>query len=105
MFCVIRRSEVLSWIVQLFQSCQADGDHYQFHSFDMKSKVFEFILNVMMMMIAGKTYYGNRNMSESKEGTEFKEIVTETFELTGTTNIGDFLPFLELIGSRGLEKR
>ncbi|KAL5559121.1 hypothetical protein UlMin_035332 [Ulmus minor] len=50
-------------------------------------------------MIAGKRYFGE-NVEEEKE---FKEIVKETFLLSGAANVGDFVPVLNYIG--GLDKR
>ena len=71
----------------------------------MKSTFFELTLNVMMKMIAGKRYYGE-NVAELEGAGKFKKIVMESFELSGATNIGDFLPvFFKWVGSRGLEKR
>ena len=40
-----------------------------------------------------------------KKQKKFKEIVMETFELSGSTNIGDFLPIFKWVGLSGLEKR
>jgi cytochrome P450 len=40
-----------------------------------------------------------------EEARKFKKIVMESFELSGATNIGDFLPVFKWVGSRGLEKR
>lgn len=39
------------------------------------------------------------------ETRKFKEMVTETFELSGGANIRDFLPFLNWVGLNGLDKR
>lgn len=98
----IRRFEARSWIRQLFKGCQLGGE---FKTVDMKRAFFELTLNVMMKMIAGKRYYGE-DMAEMEEARQFKEILTETFELSGATNIGDFLPLMNLFGgSGGLEKR
>jgi hypothetical protein len=76
----------------------------EFHIVDMKSKFFEMTLNVMMRMIGGKRYYGE-SVEELKETRKFKELVSETFELSGATNIGDFLPVLKWVGLNGLEKK
>nr|POF08572.1 isoflavone 2'-hydroxylase [Quercus suber] len=70
----------------------------------MKAKFLELTLNIMMRMIAGKRYY-EESAEELEETKRFKEIVTETFELSGSTNIGDFLPIFKWVGLSGLEKR
>nr|POE84631.1 isoflavone 3'-hydroxylase [Quercus suber] len=70
----------------------------------MKAKFFELTLNITMRMIAGKRYY-EESAEELEETKKFKEIVMETFELSGSTNIGDFLPIFKWVGLSGLEKR
>ncbi|KAH7523695.1 hypothetical protein FEM48_Zijuj06G0039100 [Ziziphus jujuba var. spinosa] len=101
MFYGIRRFELRSLIRQLFnKGCQGG----EFQRVDMKRAFFELTLNVMMKMIGGKRYYGE-DMAEIEEARQFKEIVTETFELSGATNIGDFLPLMNFVGASDLEKR
>ncbi|PPS07566.1 hypothetical protein GOBAR_AA13092 [Gossypium barbadense] len=58
---------------------------------DLKSRLFELMLNLMMRMIAGKRYYGD-DVAVVEEGTRFREIMRESFLLAGATNMGDFLP-------------
>ncbi|KAL8265352.1 hypothetical protein R6Q59_023482 [Mikania micrantha] len=62
----------------------------------------EMTLNMIMRMISGKRYFGGE-MEE--EGKRFKEIVKETFMVSGASNLGDHLPFLRWLGMRGLEKK
>ncbi|KAJ8539529.1 hypothetical protein K7X08_013781 [Anisodus acutangulus] len=71
---------------------------------DMKEALFEMTLNILMMMIAGKQYYGD-SAEELEKSRRFKEIVTESFQLSGATNIGDFVPLLEWIGVNRLEDK
>lgn len=97
----IRRFELRSLIRRLFENFECCD---QFKTVDIKSTFFELTLNVMMMMIAGKRYYGE-DMAQMKEARQFKEIVTETFELSGATNIGDFVPVMNLLGLSGLEEK
>lgn len=58
----------------------------------------------MMMMIAGKRYYGD-SMAEAKEASKFQEIVAESIELAAVTNMADFLPIFRWVGKGGMEKR
>ena len=102
MFYSIRVDEVKSLIHRLCQ--RSEGGDYEFQAVDMKSTFFDLTLNVMMRMIAGKRYYGEK-VGELEEARKFKKIVMESFELSGATNIGDFLPVFKWVGSRGLEKR
>ncbi|PKI79370.1 hypothetical protein CRG98_000248, partial [Punica granatum] len=72
---------------------------------EMKTALFELMMNVMMRMIAGKRYYGeNVAEAELEEAKKFREIVTETFRIGGATNVGEFLPVLRKIGFKGVEK-
>ncbi|KAL3655205.1 hypothetical protein CASFOL_000991 [Castilleja foliolosa] len=71
----------------------------------MKTAFFEMMLNIMMRMIAGKRYYDDDADVDDGSAGEFKEIVEETFRLSGATNIGDFLPMLRWFGISNLEKR
>ncbi|XP_031267282.1 cytochrome P450 81Q32-like [Pistacia vera] len=99
MFYGIRLDEVRLLCKRLFRGSK--GEQHQ--TVNMKSMFFEMTLNVMMRMIAGKRYYGE-NIAELEEAKKFKEILTETFRLSGATNIVDFLPFLKWAGSNKVEK-
>ncbi|KAK4781451.1 hypothetical protein SAY86_015553 [Trapa natans] len=70
---------------------------------EMRTVLFELMLNVLMRMIAGKRYYGE-NVAEVEEAKRFREMVRETFRIGGATNIGEFMPFLPKIGFNGVEK-
>lgn len=100
MFHDIRIDEVRSLVRRLF-GVSSDG---QFSAVDMKSMFFEMTLNNMMRMISGKRYYGD-SVVEVEETRNFQEIVAETFELSGATNIGDFVPLLKWVGLNGIEKK
>ncbi|KAL4649509.1 hypothetical protein ACB092_01G018400 [Castanea dentata] len=97
----IRADEVKSLIRQV---CGGSKGEDESHTLDMKAKFFELTLNIMMRMIAGKRYY-EESVEELEETKKFKEIVMETSELSGSTNIGDFLPIFKWVGLSGLEKR
>ncbi|KAI7754688.1 hypothetical protein M8C21_005307, partial [Ambrosia artemisiifolia] len=62
----------------------------------------EMTLNMMMRMISGKRFFGGK-MEE--EGRRFKEIVKESFLVSGASNLGDYLPVLRWLGGDGLEKK
>ena len=70
------------------QVCGGSKGDDESHTLDMKAKFFELTLNIMMRMIAGKRYY-EESVEELEETKKFKEIVMETFELSGSINIGD----------------
>ncbi|ONI33482.1 hypothetical protein PRUPE_1G427100, partial [Prunus persica] len=90
MFHGIRADEIRSLVSRVFRGCNGGV----FQSLDMKSTFFELTLNVLMRMIDGKRYYGEHG-AKLEEAQLFKELVIETFELSGATNIGDFVPALK----------
>ncbi|KAL1540364.1 cytochrome P450 81Q32-like [Salvia divinorum] len=69
---------------------------------DMKTAFFELTMNVMMMMIAGKRYYGEE-VEDEEEARRFREITTETMRLA-TSHLGDFVPLARWLGVGGVEK-
>ncbi|CAI0464896.1 unnamed protein product [Linum tenue] len=100
----IRVDETRATLLRLFEkSTSASGVAVV----DMKSMFFELTMNVMMRMIAGKRYYtgGAGGEEELEEAKMFKEIVEETMELSGATNVGDFVPVLRWVGLNKGEKR
>ncbi|XP_022140041.1 cytochrome P450 81D1-like [Momordica charantia] len=97
--------------LQALSSTRADEVHSLLHSLhqksdqivDVRTVLFEFMLNVMMTMIGGKRYFGD-NTADAEESRNFQEIVSETFRLSGT-NFADYLPILKwIIGSRRIER-
>ncbi|XP_043714420.1 cytochrome P450 81Q32-like [Telopea speciosissima] len=99
MFSNVRINEVRSLLRRLADT----GD--SFKTVDMKSMFFELTLNVMMMIIAGKRYYGD-GVRDLEKARRFREIVKETFAVSGVSNVGDFLPVLRWVGGfKGLEKK
>ncbi|KAL0314949.1 UNVERIFIED_CONTAM: cytochrome [Sesamum angustifolium] len=100
-FADVRENEVHLLVKRLVRGRSEDGHNIV----DMKSAFFETMLNVMMRMISGKRYYDDDQSGNLEERRRFKEIVTETFQLSGAANAGDFLPVLRWIGVDKLEKR
>lgn len=99
----IRNEEVHSLINRILLK-GSESDDLGFYKVDMKSAFFETTLNILMRMIAGKRYYGI-DFEENEEATRFKEIVTETFQVSGATNMVDFLPFLKWTGLNKTERK
>ncbi|KAL5728519.1 hypothetical protein ACHQM5_001593 [Ranunculus cassubicifolius] len=98
MFSEVRFKELKTMIKRLIIT----GDEYR--KVNMRSTFFELTLNIMMMMIAGKRYYGE-GVEDLEETKEFQEMVSDTVLLGGASNIGDYLPVLRWLGVNGYEKR
>ncbi|XP_072951930.1 cytochrome P450 81Q32-like [Typha angustifolia] len=62
---------------------------------EMKSRLFELSLNVMMRIMAGKRYFGEA-AEGSEDARQFREVVEEIFGRGGATTLSDFLPILGL---------
>ncbi|KAJ8539527.1 hypothetical protein K7X08_013779 [Anisodus acutangulus] len=103
-FADIRRDEVRALLQRLVRGKTSGGDS-NVNVVDMKAAFFEMTMNILMMMIAGKQYYGDYSGEKLEESRRFKEIATETFQLSGATNIGDFVPMLNWIGVNKLEDK
>lgn len=72
---------------------------------ELKSRLFELALNILMRMIGGKRYNGNDAGVSEAEARQFREMVEEAFSLSGTSNLGDFLPMLRWVDYQGVRKR
>ncbi|KAL7617171.1 hypothetical protein Lser_V15G00313 [Lactuca serriola] len=66
---------------------------------EMKSVLFEVVLNVVMMTIAGR-----RCDVEGGEAGRFMELVQELFIVMGATHVSDYLPWWKWVGGKHLEK-
>ncbi|XP_043702381.1 cytochrome P450 81Q32-like [Telopea speciosissima] len=98
MFSKIRTNEVRSLLRRLVVAENSSK------TVEMKSTFFELTLNNMMMMIAGKRYYGD-NGGDLDKARQFQELVEEIFGAAGASNLVDFLPLLWWVGFNGLEKK
>lgn len=65
----------------------------------------ELTFNNIMMMVAGKRYYGNDASVDKEEARQFRRIMKEALAHSGAANPADFLPILNWVGSDAYEKR
>ncbi|URE07242.1 cytochrome P450 [Musa troglodytarum] len=84
----VRATEVRATASHLFQYAKAGSA-----AVELKSRLFALVINVFMITIAGKRYYGEEGRI-SEESKKFMEVAEETVALSGASNIRDFLPFL-----------
>lgn len=100
-FADARATEMHSLVKALFQDTNNHAGISK--KVEIKPRLFELILNVMMKMIAGKRYYGEKaTATEKEEAMKFKKVVEQAFLLLGASNLGDFLPFLRWLDFQGV---
>ncbi|RWW16995.1 hypothetical protein BHE74_00041001 [Ensete ventricosum] len=96
----VRATEVRAMASHLFQYAKAG-----FAKVELKSRLFALVINVFMVIIAGKRYYGEEGRI-SEESKKFMEVAEGTVALAGASNIRDFLPFLRWLDyGREVRKR
>ncbi|XP_078156694.1 cytochrome P450 81Q32-like [Carex rostrata] len=100
----IRAREVRDMARQLFQSYNQTERSSGFVKLQLKNFLFELMLNVIMMMIAGRRFCGD-NVENLEEMKQYKEAVEGWFELNGGTNIEDFVPIFRMLDLKGVMKR
>ncbi|XP_068654255.1 cytochrome P450 81Q32-like [Aristolochia californica] len=99
MFAGIRSKEVRSLCRKLFESSRSGVG-----KMDMKSVFFELVFNIMSMITAGKRYFGE-DVENMEDAEQYRQIVKETFALSGAANLGDYLPLMGRMDPLGLDKR
>ncbi|KAK0574124.1 hypothetical protein LWI29_018515 [Acer saccharum] len=95
-FQSIREDEVRLLLKNLHQSSS--------QKVEMKSKLSEQSFNVIMRMVAGKRYFGV-DEADSDEAKLFRDIIKELFEISGTSDPGNFIPALRWLNYHSFEKR
>ncbi|XP_078177439.1 cytochrome P450 81Q32-like [Carex rostrata] len=99
-----RAREVRDMARQLFQSYNQTERSGGFGKLQLKNFLFELMLNVTMMMIAGRRLCGD-NVENLEEMKRYKEAVEGWFELSGGANIEDFVPIFRMLDLKGVLKR
>lgn len=95
----LRQDEVRSLIKNLFQDCTQD-----FTRVEMKSRTQGLSFNILMRMVADKHIYGTE-VEDFSEARKFRAVIRDMFEVSGTSNPSDFIPFLRWVDFHGLKKR
>ncbi|KAM2544271.1 hypothetical protein TB1_015979 [Malus domestica] len=96
MFSSVRQGEVRLLLNQIMKSRSVP--------IDLKSKFTELSFNAMTMMVLGKRYYGE-NVLDVEEAKNIQKVMRDGVDLSGATNLGDFLPFLQWMDITGIEKK
>ncbi|KAH7677685.1 Isoflavone 2'-hydroxylase protein [Dioscorea alata] len=97
----IRAAETHALVRRLFKGGS------EFKRVDIRTVLHEMVLNVMMMLVAGKRYYVDEGVGADVDEVKwFEEMVEETFKLSGMSNVRDFLPeLLRVVDVHGVEKK
>ncbi|KAL5559108.1 hypothetical protein UlMin_035319 [Ulmus minor] len=98
-FSSVRQREVQLLLNQIMERCNLG-----MKKIDLKTNFVELPFNVITMMIAGKRYYGEE-VKDVEEARKVREVTRERVELSGASNMGDFLPFLQWGDFLGLDKK
>ncbi|KAI3914140.1 hypothetical protein MKW98_003213 [Papaver atlanticum] len=94
----IRNEEVQYMMHQLYQRSLSSSSLDIFHEVDLKSMFFELGFNIIMKMVSGKRYHGDKKWS-------FDSLVRESFLPKTLVHMVDFLPVLQWIDYQGTEKK
>ncbi|KAI3875987.1 hypothetical protein MKX03_026223, partial [Papaver bracteatum] len=94
----IRNEEVQYMMHQLYQRSMSSSSLDIFHEVDLKSMFFELGFNIIMKMVSGKRYHGDKKWS-------FDSLVRESFLPKTLVHMVDFLPVLQWIDYQGTEKK
>ncbi|KAF5448625.1 hypothetical protein F2P56_029136 [Juglans regia] len=101
MFSGIRRDEIKRLLRKLSHNSCKD-----FAKVELKSLFSELTFNIVMRMVAGKSYYGyGVDVKDEEEARQFREIMKEVTANGGASNPGEFVPLLQWIDRGGFEKR
>ncbi|VVB18214.1 unnamed protein product [Arabis nemorensis] len=99
----IRRDEVRALLRTIHVATTSEGNN-NFVGLELRPLLSGLTFNIVMRMVAGKSYYGEEN-DEDEEAREVRELIREAFEFGGFTYVGDFLPILKLFDFDGYVKR
>ncbi|THU51484.1 hypothetical protein C4D60_Mb06t31520 [Musa balbisiana] len=97
-----RAHEVRAMARELLRACDSAADG--FAKVELKSRLFQLAMNVLMRTIAGKRYSGEEGVV-SEESKRFMVTVEEIFALSGASNLGDFIPLLRWVDYGGVRRK
>ncbi|RVX15182.1 Cytochrome P450 82A3 [Vitis vinifera] len=90
----VRISEVETCMKELYKLWAEKKNEAGLVLVDMKQWFGDLTLNVILMMVAGKRYFGYTGESQEKETQRCQKSIREFFRLLGLFVVSDALPFL-----------
>ncbi|KAJ3685548.1 hypothetical protein LUZ61_014712 [Rhynchospora tenuis] len=79
-------------------------DKSAFNKVNVKAIAFEFVLNVVMGMIAGKRYYGEE-AKDWEEARQFRQVIEDVSTLASGSRLKDFFPCLRFVDFASVRRR
>ncbi|KAI3460185.1 hypothetical protein Pfo_016848 [Paulownia fortunei] len=101
MFSSIHQEEVRLMLQQLYGISSRPNQG----KVELRSILSDLSFNIMMIMIAGKRYYGKDANVMGEEARLFQSIMKEVVELHGNSNLGDYFPLFQWVDIQGVQKR
>jgi isoflavone/4'-methoxyisoflavone 2'-hydroxylase len=102
-----RAAEVRNMVHQLFDSCKMSNqnsngsNHYA--DMDLRALLFELMINMIMMMMAGKRL-SSAKVEDMEDMKQYREVIEDWFELS-VTKVEDFSPLLSMLDLSGVMKK
>ncbi|KAG8384322.1 hypothetical protein BUALT_Bualt04G0106200 [Buddleja alternifolia] len=81
MFQSIRQDEIKLLLLKIYRKSQSESARVE-----LRTVFSELSFNIMMRMIAGKRYFGDQDDENDEEGKQFRMIIYEVFNLSGSGN-------------------
>ncbi|RWR77266.1 cytochrome P450 82C4-like protein [Cinnamomum micranthum f. kanehirae] len=97
----VRASEVNTSMKELHNAWARNGNRPV--KVEMKQQLKDVIFNIVVMMIAGKRYFGSNIRGDEGEARRFQKAIGELFYLGGIFLLSDSLPFLKWFDLGGYE--
>jgi isoflavone/4'-methoxyisoflavone 2'-hydroxylase len=104
----IRTKEIRNMVHQLSASHKISdqnlngSNHYA--GLDFRAQLFELMLNMTMMMMAGKRL-SSAKVEDLEDMKQYREAIEDWFELSGATKVEDFFPLLSMLDLSGVMKK
>ena len=95
----VRAAEVNTCMKELHNEWARNGNRPV--KVEMKQQLKGVIFNIVVMMIAGKRYFGNNIKGDEGEASRFQKAIGELFHLSGMFLVSDSLPFLKWLDLGG----